>query len=437
MVTASSACSSSRGYELVRSLGGYSPHSKQRELHVCLTRHRVVNWGRQTGKSKAAAVEAIAASFGTESRPAPLVWVIAPGYNQAETIWTEIRSYLTATALRQFCESLTNSPMRARMLGGGVIEAKTADDPDRLRGSSVDMAILEEAAMQSDYVVHNVVLPSFNVTRGRLLAISTPKGKNWFHRWALMGMDVQRENVAYSHATSFDNPYADPETIEAMRLTMSEDAFRQEYLAEFVSDGGSVFRRVRSCAVVPEFPVEPVLGKPYVIGVDWAKHHDFTVFMVMDVHARRVVAFDRFNTIDYNVQIEHLKTLARRYNNAFCLMDATNESSIVDICRKEGLRCEGFKFTYDSKKNVVDALVVAIEREEIGYPAIPQLLTELEAFEYQVTRAGNVRMAAPEGEDYYDDCVMSLALAWHAVRERKGGGGQTSIYSAMSGRKIT
>jgi hypothetical protein len=38
----------------------------------------------------------------------------------------------------------------------------------------------------------------------------------------------------------------------------------------------------------------------------------------------------------------------------------------------------------------------------------------LEAFRYELTAAGNVRYASP-GERYHDDCVMALALAWHAA----------------------
>lgn len=395
----------------------------------------MVNWGRQTGKSQAAAIEALIAALGTLEVPDPLVWVIAPVYSEAEIIWNALRHYLHATPFATFRDTFTNNPMRMKLKNGGTIECKTADDPDKLRGFSLHMVVLEEAAQQPEYLLTNVILPSFNVTRGRLLAISTPRGRNWFYRWALRGQDQAVEDVAYFHATSYDNPYADPAVLETARVTLPDLAYRQEYMAEFVEESGLVFRRVRQ-AVRRDvgLPIAPIAGKPYVIGVDWAKINDFTVFTVLDCHARQVVAWERFNSLDYNVQIARLKDLASEYNRAYVLMDASNESSLVDICRKEGIRAEGFKFTYESKKSLVDGLVVAIERGEIALPDVSQIINELEAYEYQQTRAGNVKMGAPEGAGYYDDCVMSLGLAWRAARQRRGGA--AVIYGGMSGARV-
>ena len=60
-----------------------------------------------------------------------------------------------------------------------------------------------------------------------------------------------------------------------------------------------------------------------------------------------------------------------------------------------------------------------LERREIVLPRpelAPELVDELEAFEYSITDSGNVRTSAPSGAK--DDCVMGLALAaWHAGRQ--------------------
>ena len=56
----------------------------------------------------------------------------------------------------------------------------------------------------------------------------------------------------------------------------------------------------------------------------------------------------------------------------------------------------------------------------------PELIDELEAFEYAVTDAGNVRTGAPSG--FHDDTVIALALAmWHR-RERCGGQVRSQIF---------
>jgi len=53
-----------------------------------------------------------------------------------------------------------------------------------------------------------------------------------------------------------------------------------------------------------------------------------------------------------------------------------------------------------------------LERREIVLPRAqlwPELIDELEGFEYSITDSGNVRSSAPGGA--HDDCVIALALA--------------------------
>jgi hypothetical protein len=74
------------------------------------------------------------------------------------------------------------------------------------------------------------------------------------------------------------NPYIKPAEIEAMRADMSEQAFAQEVLAQFISWSGSVFSGIR------EAVTDSPQGKAAVIGVDWAGASgggDYTAFAVV------------------------------------------------------------------------------------------------------------------------------------------------------------
>jgi hypothetical protein len=49
---------------------------------------------------------------------------------------------------------------------------------------------------------------------------------------------------------------------------------------------------------------------------------------------------------------------------------------------------------------------------------VPTQTTELQAYQYELTAARNVKMNAPAG--MHDDCVIALALAaWGSTRIRK------------------
>lgn len=68
---------------------------------------------------------------------------------------------------------------------------------------------------------------------------------------------------------------------------------------------------------------------------------------------------------------------------------------------------EGFKFTQQSKQQLMEGLAVGIQSGRVLFPEGP-ITSELEAFEYTYTRTG-VLYSAPEG--MHDDCVCALALA--------------------------
>jgi phage terminase large subunit len=69
---------------------------------------------------------------------------------------------------------------------------------------------------------------------------STPNGFNSFYN---LTQKAQRDDDwFYSHATSYDNPYNDAGELERLKKTKSEDAFAQEYLADFRKLEGLVYK---------------------------------------------------------------------------------------------------------------------------------------------------------------------------------------------------
>src|SRR5205814_773463 len=126
------------------------------------------------------------------------------------------------------------------------------------------------------------------------------------------GQDPEREDWASWQMPTASNPFIDPAEIEAARQDMTEAAFNQEFLAQFVNWEGAVFRRVMEAATA-ERKDEPEEGHEYVIGADWGRSTDFTVFSVIDLTARAMVDMDRSNRVDYVVQRGRLQALYDRW----------------------------------------------------------------------------------------------------------------------------
>jgi len=85
---------------------------------------------------------------------------------------------------------------------------------------------------------------------------------------------------------------------------------------------------------------------------------------------------------------------------------------IISDLRTLGLTIHEYQFTANSKRQLIDNLIIAIEQQEVSFPEIQELINELELFEYQST-ANGVKYGAPSG--YHDDCIISLGLAYQLV----------------------
>jgi len=384
---------------------GFKPHPGQYEAFMSDARFKILCNGRRWGKSLYSAIEILPYVFMKNK----MVWVVAPTYELAQKVFREVYRYVRPRHFLWKAEGrCVNSKSEMRIITnfGTEIVGKSADNPDSLVGEGLDLLIIDEAARIKESVWNEQLRPTLSDKHGRAIIISTPKGKNWFFRLWTRGQDPKfPEYQSWQHPTS-DNPYISPEEIEEAKRTLPERAFRQEYLAEFLDDTGGVFRGVRKLIRKTLRSARP--GESFFIGVDLAKYMDFTVIAVLDRDGN-LVYFDRFNQIDWNLQKERIKSVYRDYPGKIIIDSTGVGDPIFEDLRYEGLDVEGFKFNPSTKRQLINNLSLAIEQEKIHYDDIPDLIIELEIFEYQISPSGNLKMNAPDG--YHDDCVIALALA--------------------------
>lgn len=385
----------------------YTPHQGQLLLHNSKARFRVMACGRRFGKTLAASNEL---SKNALEFPSTLNWWVAPTYRQ-----TEIAFEIMAEALKPVLTKPANrSRMRIDLINGSVIECRSAERYENMRGDGPSFVVFDEASKCPKAAWTEVVRPALADKQGRAIFISTPWGRDWFWELFQRGQDTEFPDW-WSHSfPTTANPFVPASEVEEARRTLPSIVFAQEFLAEFLDDAATVFRNVDGCAIGSL--KEPMVGHQYVVGWDMAKYQDYSVFTVIDCNTREVVAFDRFNGMEYRTQIdEHLVPLVHKYNNAFVTMDVTGVGDpLLEEVRKRDIDAEGYYFTNQKKKELIDRAVVAIEQGLITYPPIQVLTDELKAFSYKFTTSGNVIYGAPE--DVHDDCVISLALAIYGAK---------------------
>ncbi|MCC7494865.1 MAG: hypothetical protein IT204_21120 [Fimbriimonadaceae bacterium] len=367
-------------------------------------RFKVLCCGRRWGKSTLA----LNACLEAIGQGAQVVWYVAPTFRMVDLHWRTLRRHLRG----RFPGTLHQAQRRAVFATGAEIAFRSADNPDHLRGVGLDYLVVDEAAFLPDgaAVWGEALRPALADRRGRALIISTPKGRNFFHQLWLRGRDPQQGEWAAFRYPTASNPYIAAGEVAAARAELPQRIFEQEFEAAFLDDGGAVFRGVRQAAVAT--PTAPYPGR-FVIGVDWAKREDYTVFVVLDTLAQTVVAVERFNQIDYTLQTQRLQALCAAW--APVAVQAEQNSigePLLEQLQRDGLPVRGFKTTAGSKAKVIEQLALALEQGALRLPPNEVLLAELEAYTLEPTRGGSFRYSAPPG--LHDDTVMALALAWDA-----------------------
>lgn len=363
------------------------------------TRHTVGLIGRQWGKSTNAQLRAVRDDV-TKKEKANRYWV-SPIVPQARVQFERFCKEYSA-----FVKKVNRTHMEAQYLTNGWIHFKGSDNPASMKGDTLTGATMDECATQHETVWSESLRPMLAVNKGGCDFIGTPKGKNWFYLlWQQAATDPE---FSRHHASSEKSPYFSRTEFESIRQSTPEAIFRQEYLAEFIDAGSEVFRDFRQC-IKGELE-EPKAGRLYVMGADIAKHVDWTVITIWDVERRHLVYFDRFNQIDWPLIESRISAACVKYNRARIRLDATGVGDpVFDRLNSMALPVYPVRINSAVKTHLIESLIMAVEKREITFPHIPDMLQEFSIFSAKKSPSGHIQYSAPPG--YHDDIVLSSALA--------------------------
>ena len=407
-----------------------APHAAQEQLLIEQKRVNAVCCGRRWGKTKFGIREIVEAAL----RRLPVAW-FSKSYKLLDDAWREIDQ-----ALKPIITHRDASKHRLEVIGGGKIECWSLDDPDAGRGRAYAMVVVDEAALVKnlEQAWTQTIRPMLSDYRGNAWFFSTPKGvASYFHTMFQRGADPMYPTWASWQMPTSTNPYISPAEILEAQKDLTDLAFAQEYMAQFVSWAGAVFRRITE-AIATATP-----GPTVMIGVDWGRTGDYTVFTGLSA-VGQITFIDRFRGLEYQLQRERLRARWERAGGRRLAQGPTPPyiiaelnamgAPVVEQLQRDGLPVLGFQTTNQSKAAIVQALALAFERGVIKIPNDPVLIGELQAFEGKPLAGGLTRYSAPEG--LHDDTVMSLAIGWAGLLMPSGdpmypdgSGGYTPSYS--------
>lgn len=362
--------------------------------------------GRRWGKT----ILGGAISLATASQGGSVAWIV-PTYKNGRALW-RFAENAVAPLRKAKLASVNRTERTIEFINGGVFGIHSADNEDSVRGESFNLVILDEAARISETAWTSAIQPTLADLDGDAILISTPRGRNWFWQEYQRGINDGVHQKSWTAPSSANPNKRIQKAAERAKERVNELTYRQEWLGEFVDAEGLVFRRVQEAAVLD--PQEPQAGRQYVAGVDVASSVDFTVVSVLDVESKEQVFMDRFNRVDYPVLIDRLESVYHRYSLTSMVVEANSIGRpVIDELVTRGLNIVPFTTTSATKQAIIQSLQSAFENGQIQVLNDPVLIGELLSFESKRNASGSFSYSAPSG--MHDDCVMSLAIAWHGL----------------------
>lgn len=371
----------------------------------------VLVWHRRARKSRTALSKQLIRIFKRPKANPGVCYYALPTFRQAKAVmWdTLVNDHIP----REVIAKKNDSELAIHYKNGVIQRFIGTEDPDRHRGTNPFDVVFDEYSEMRESIWTAIFQPVLMENKGTATFVYTPKGKN--HSWKLLQLALQNPMWFTSIKNVNDTNVFTAEELAEIQRNTPQALYAQEYLCEFLEGAGQFFRRIRENTYSPD-NVNLTTDGDFNLGVDLAKYQDWTVLTPFNLNTFHAYPQDRFNQVDWNLQEARIEASALRHNNALINVDSTGVGDpIAENLIQRDLTVEPFRFTEQSRTNLLNNLAMRLEQDEIKIPNDAGLIGELEAFRYELSERGKVKIGVPEGMT--DDRVMSLALAvWKAVK---------------------
>lgn len=388
----------------------YTPRDYQLDFIRAPQRFKIAVWHRRCGKSKTVLNEQVRRSQLKKG----VYYYILPTYRAAKNVvWdTMVQEHIPEELiLRKNQNDLT-----IYYKNGSIHRFVGCEEPDQHRGINPIDVVFDEYSEIKEEMWTAIIQPVLRENGGTATFIYTPKGKN--HSWKLLQIAKENPKEWYWSVKSIHDTNAyEEEELKSIKAQTPLALFQQEYECAFLDGASQLFRGVRECLYDTRLPLEP--EGIFQLGVDLAKYNDWTVLTPFNINSFVVYPQDRFNNVDWPTQETRIEAVARRYGGARIKIDSTGVGDpIVDSLRSKGLNIsesDAINFSGVRRENLLTHLAMLVENRKIKIPNDEGLISELEAFRFEMTDNGKVKLTVPRG--IHDDRVMSLALAVHGCAD--------------------
>lgn len=408
---------------------GIQLHEGQKKILACKDRFIAVRAARRFGKSF---VFSAYAAWYAATHPNSKIVCISKSQRQSSLMFETISGLINAS---QLSSSITRSTQtQLEFSNGSKILSLPGSNPDSIRGFTINLILIDEAAFVPEELFH-VIYPSITSVKGTVVLISTPGlSSGEFYRACQPESEYTHMHLTHKDAVFADGtPLVDPAELEReIQRNGGEDspAYRQEYLAEFTDSDGAFFRLDAIQSAVAYDYEALTIGNPerkYAIGLDVGMVRDFTVSSVIDYtdpENMRIVEYQRYTNCTEDEIAFKVGDQASRFNVTKILVDDGQAGKgVIREIRSlyPKYRVEAFNFNRKTKPALMTKMSTVLNKKQLSIPPDDDVLRELASLVYKENPETHYMRIAAAGNGH-DDICMSFALAIEAAGVSYGSG---------------
>ena len=313
------------------------------------------------------------------------------------------------------------------------------ESPTSIRGNTISgLLCLDEAAFFPKQLsdgsdpYYNVIFPIIKARKPKVLAISTPNGKQGLFYDLYLKAYNGEKGYREITASIYDDNLITQEEIEELKKGYPPLAFAQEFECIFLDNALTVFPNFETC-----FDGKYEENKRCWCGIDPSSvGDDNTIVSLVNIN-NQVKQYKIDGTLDQ--KYDRIAKIINEYNPVATYIENNSIGEVMANEIKKKLIRKGnfytFTTTNETKKDYISILAVDIANNNIHFEESNRLLySELATFTFKLTKSGNITYAAKDG--YHDDTVTSLGIALQCKEDFKFTGENKMNFVKMPLKKI-
>lgn len=415
------------------------PH--QLDMALSPARIRTMCAGRQVGKSRELAIEAL---YTAVTKPGSLTLLVSAGETASLRLLEECAALASASDLLRDSVLDDTKHQITTTEGSRIISVPASQK--QIRGWPVDLLIIDEAGFVDNEIWRAAEPATIARPGSRIILSSSPWGgvDHFFRQLFNRGQNAPDERYASFHWPSSLNPLISADDLEAIRAREPAHYFNREYLAEWTDEAGAYFTTAEIDQAVANYDlIDPMTarGDYHVVGgIDWGMAHDANAVVYLaasgdvDINADQhgtepvfwIPAIEQHFRMEYATFIDRLVEHAKRMHVQRFISETNGvgqmptqvlSTKLGDIFRSRLFSVQAVTTTAARKNAGFGRLKVLLQSGRMVLPNHPDLLRQLHGLTYEQTESGTLKISVPENIGH-DDLAMALMQAVSVIQTK-------------------